>query len=89
MIVVPYENENGFVIKNLVNELKNEVKNIAIIIGPEGGFEDTEIQRLKASGAYIVTLGPRILRTETAGFVCASLLMYELGDMGGIGGGSI
>jgi 16S rRNA (uracil1498-N3)-methyltransferase len=89
LIVVPYENENGFGIKNLVNEVKNEVKNIAIIIGPEGGFEDTEIQRLKASGAYIVTLGPRILRTETAGFVCASLLMYELGDMGGIGGGSI
>ena len=83
LIVVPYENENGFGIKNLIGEIKDEVKNIAIIIGPEGGFADAEIQRLKASGAYIVTLGPRILRTETAGFVCASLLMYELGDMGG------
>jgi 16S rRNA (uracil1498-N3)-methyltransferase len=93
LIVVPYENENGFGIKNLIgevkNQAKNEVKNIAIIIGPEGGFEDAEIQRLKAAGAYIVTLGPRILRTETAGFVCASLLTYELGDMGGIGGGSV
>ncbi len=88
LIAVPYENETGFGIKNLINEVKHEVKNIAIIIGPEGGFEEEEIERLKASGAYIVTLGPRILRTETAGFVCASLLMYELGDMGGIGGGS-
>jgi 16S rRNA (uracil1498-N3)-methyltransferase len=89
LIVVPYENQTGFGIKNLINEVKHEVKNIAIIIGPEGGFEEEEIERLKASGAYIVTLGPRILRTETAGFVCASLLMYELGDMGGTGGGSI
>jgi 16S rRNA (uracil1498-N3)-methyltransferase len=89
LIVVPYENESGFGIKNLMTEIKHEVKNIAIIVGPEGGFEEEEIERLKASGAYIVTLGPRILRTETAGFVCTSLLLYELGDMGGIGGGSI
>ncbi|MCM0648830.1 16S rRNA (uracil(1498)-N(3))-methyltransferase [Clostridium swellfunianum] len=87
LIVVPYENETGFGVKNLINEVKHEVKDIAIIIGPEGGFEEDEIEKLKASGAYIVTLGPRILRTETAGFVCASLLMYELGDMGGFGGG--
>jgi 16S rRNA (uracil1498-N3)-methyltransferase len=89
LVVVPYENETGFGIKNLIAEIKKVVKSIAIIIGPEGGFEEEEIERLKASGAYIVTLGPRILRTETAGFVCASLLLYELGDMGGIGGGSI
>jgi 16S rRNA (uracil1498-N3)-methyltransferase len=89
LIVVPYENETGFGIKNLIPEIQDKVKDIAVVIGPEGGFEETEIDRLKDSGAYIVTLGPRILRTETAGFVCASLLMYELGDMGGIGGGSV
>lgn len=89
LVIVPYENETGFGIKNLIADIKKEVKNIAIIIGPEGGFEEEEIERFKALGAYIVTLGPRILRTETAGFVCASLLLYELGDMGGIGGGSI
>jgi 16S rRNA (uracil1498-N3)-methyltransferase len=89
LIVVPYENQTGFGIKNLTAQIKHTLRNIAIIIGPEGGFEEEEIERLKASGAYIVTLGPRILRTETAGFVCTSLLMYELGDMGGTGGGSI
>lgn len=86
LIVVPYENKEGYGIKNLVNNLdKNkQMKNIAIIVGPEGGFEEEEILKLEEIGAYIVTLGPRILRTETAGFVALSLLMYELGDLGGV-----
>lgn len=89
LIVVPYENESGFGIKNLAAVHKGEVKDVAIVIGPEGGFEEFEIEELKKAGAYIVTLGPRILRTETAGFVCTSLLMYEFGDLGGLRGGSI
>lgn len=85
LIVVPYENQKGEGIKYVVNEVKNkEIKDVAIIIGPEGGFEESEIQSFKDLGAYIVTLGPRILRTETAGFTALSLLMYELGDLGGI-----
>lgn len=85
LIVVPYENEDNFGIKKLMSNVKKEnVKKIAVVIGPEGGFEEKEIVILKNSGAEIVTLGPRILRTETAGFVCTSLLMYELGDIGGI-----
>lgn len=85
LVVVPYENATGFGIKNMVSKIKNtkEIKNIGIIIGPEGGFESEEIETLKAKGANIVTLGPRILRTETAGFTCLSLLQYELGDVGG------
>ena len=85
IVVVPYENAQGHGIRNLVNTLDNkcEVKNIAVMVGPEGGFEENEIEELKNLGAYIVTLGPRILRTETAGFVCGSLLQYELGDIGG------
>ena len=54
------------------------------MIGPEGGFEEVEIEALKNNGAKIVTLGNRILRTETAGFVAASLIQYELGDLGGV-----
>lgn len=84
LIVVPYENENGFGIKNMINNIdKDKIKKVGIIIGPEGGFEEEEIDVLKNMGAFIVTLGPRILRTETAGFVSASLIMYELGDLGG------
>lgn len=89
LIVVPYENEDGYGIKNLIAKTNREIKELAVIIGPEGGFEQSEIDRFKDIGAHIVTLGPRILRTETAGFVCVSLLMYELGDMGGLGGGLV
>lgn len=82
-IVVPYENEAGLGIKKMVSDLKHKAYNIAVIIGPEGGFEESEIDELSEMGAYIVTLGPRILRTETAGIVCSAILEYELGDMGG------
>lgn len=84
LVVVPYENQKGYGIKKLFNNVdKNKFRKVAIIIGPEGGFEDEEIEMLKKIGAEIVTLGPRILRTETAGFTCLSLIMYELGDVGG------
>lgn len=84
LIVVPYENAENYGIKQLIKNLNKEVKKVAVVIGPEGGFEEEEINRLKELGGNIVTLGPRILRTETAGFTCISLLMYELGDLGGI-----
>lgn len=84
LIVVPYENQENFGIRTMLREInKTGIKSIAVIIGPEGGFEEEEIIKLKSVGAYIVTLGPRILRTETAGLVTASILMYELGDLGG------
>lgn len=85
LILVPYENEENKGIKSAISEIKdNIIKNVGIIVGPEGGFEEDEIAKLKEIGAYIVTLGPRILRTETAGFVSSTIVMYELGDMGGI-----
>lgn len=85
LVVVPYENEEGYGIKKLVQNLgEKHINKVAIVIGPEGGFEESEIIKLKEIGAEIVTLGPRILRTETAGFTCLSLIMYELGDLGGI-----
>ena len=84
LVVVPYENATGYGIRNMMKEINSlNIRNIAIIIGPEGGFEEFEIENLRDKGAHIVTLGPRILRTETAGFTCASLLQYELGDVGG------
>lgn len=84
LVVIPYENATGYGIKSMVKTIDtSNVKTIGIMVGPEGGFEDTEIEALKSKGAHIVTLGPRILRTETAGFTCISLLQYELGDVGG------
>ncbi|MBU5591030.1 16S rRNA (uracil(1498)-N(3))-methyltransferase [Clostridium sp. MSJ-4] len=85
LVVVPYEDEVNLTIRDMVKSLDIEsIKNVAIIIGPEGGFEKEEIKELKEEGAKIVTLGPRILRTETAGFTATTLIQYELGDLGGI-----
>lgn len=89
IFLVPYENAENLGIKGVVSDLiKNgtikKIKKVGIMVGPEGGFEEEEINKLKDEGAYIVTLGSRILRTETAGFVATSLIQYELGDLGGI-----
>lgn len=85
LMVIPYENATGYGIRAMVNSIedKDSIKNVGIMVGPEGGFEESEIEALKEKGAHIVTLGPRILRTETAGFTCISLIQYELGDLGG------
>lgn len=81
LVLVAYENEEN---NGLKSELKNITKDskVAIIIGPEGGLEETEVEILKQNGAKIVTLGKRILRTETVAMVVTSILMYELGDLG-------
>lgn len=80
--VIPYEKENTTGLKQILKE-KTDVKNIAVIIGPEGGFSEKEIDMAEVEGAVPITLGPRILRTETAGFACLTMILYELGDMGG------
>ncbi|MFW6381661.1 MAG: 16S rRNA (uracil(1498)-N(3))-methyltransferase [Bacillota bacterium] len=59
------------------------IGNILLFVGPEGGFNKEEVYYLKHElGAIPVTLGPRILRTETAGIVGTALLLYEIGNMG-------
>ncbi len=80
LIIVPYENEENVGIKEVLKD--RSCKKINIIIGPEGGFESEEIDALKDIGANIVSLGPRILRTETAGLVTSAIVLYELGDFG-------
>lgn len=83
LIIVPYENKEGYGLKDVYKK-HPKVKNIAIIIGPEGGFSSKEIDFLEELGSEIVTLGKRILRTETAGFVSLSFIQFIYGDMGGI-----
>jgi len=86
IVLLAYENEEINTLKNEMQKLKNienkEIK-IGIIIGPEGGLEKEEVDVLKGNGAKVITLGKRILRTETVAFVLASIIMYELGDLGG------
>lgn len=80
LFIVPYENEENYSLKDVFSE-GNKYENVGILIGPEGGFTENEIKTLKESGAKIVTLGNRILRTETAGIVTSSIILYEQDDM--------
>jgi 16S rRNA (uracil1498-N3)-methyltransferase len=82
MVLMPYEKEKATGLKQLIKS-KNNIRKIAVFIGPEGGFSNEETFVAENNGAALVTLGPRILRTETAGFVTLAVTMYELGDMGG------
>lgn len=77
-IIVPYELEDTKILKDVLSEPK---QNYYIIIGPEGGFDMVEIEMFKEIGAHIVTLGKRILRTETAGVVAAAVVMYACNEM--------
>ena len=54
---------------------------VGLFVGPEGGFAPEEVAAATAAGARLVTLGPRVLRTETASPVLAALVLYELGDL--------
>mgnify|MGYP000917596713 CR=1 FL=1 len=81
-ILVPYEEEKSRSLREIFREEKRG--KIHIIIGPEGGFEPYEIDSLEKIGGEIVSLGPRILRTETAGLVAATVVLYEFGALGGI-----
>ena len=54
---------------------------IGLFVGPEGGFDPEEVELCLEAGAQPVTLGPRVLRTETAALVGAALILYELGDL--------
>ncbi|MCG0277561.1 MAG: 16S rRNA (uracil(1498)-N(3))-methyltransferase [Thermanaeromonas sp.] len=55
---------------------------VALIVGPEGGLSKKEVELACKAGGIPVHLGPRILRTETAGLTCLAIVMYELGDLG-------
>ncbi|MBT9133991.1 MAG: Ribosomal RNA small subunit methyltransferase E [Firmicutes bacterium] len=59
------------------------IGSVVCLVGPEGGLSRDEVDRAHAYGFIPVTLGPRILRTETAALALLSTVMYELGDMGG------
>ena len=77
LIIVPYENEENLYIKNIFKSLTVRPKKILYVIGPEGGFEEKEIENLKNNGAKIVSLGKRILRAETAAIVTGGVIINE------------
>ena len=76
-IIVAYENEKDNTLKSELKKLNSENLKIGIVIGPEGGFEESDVNILRENGARIVTLGNRILRTETVALNVLSIVMYE------------
>ncbi|MEF2964740.1 16S rRNA (uracil(1498)-N(3))-methyltransferase [Paenibacillus sp. M1] len=89
LICLCYEKENGRqlrdVLKPFVDKLApGQACRVAVIVGPEGGFSESEVAEAEAAGAVSVGLGRRILRTETAAMAALTCIMYESGEMGGI-----
>lgn len=78
MLLVPYENARGMEAAREALALVKPGMDIGILIGPEGGFDQAEIEMLQKSGARTMSLGRRILRTETAGLSALTLCMYQL-----------
>ena len=79
LALMAYEKENQ---RNLREQIQGyEGKTIGILIGPEGGFSKEEVMEAQKAGIGAITLGPRILRSETASLALLSNILYELGEM--------
>ena len=83
LALLPHAAEGGLSIGSLPGRA-GDYGSIAIMVGPEGGFDDDEVNRAVQKGIHVVRMGPRILRTETAGMTAAAILMYRFGDLGGL-----
>lgn len=83
IVIMAYEEERETSIKEILTSLPHGKKlKIAVIVGPEGGISKDEVELLsKLHNIKVVTLGKRILRTETAPLVLASVIMYEFDEM--------
>ncbi len=78
VVLIPYELAKGMnETKKIISEIKPG-QSVGIFIGPEGGFEKEEVELAIGNGAKAITLGKRILRTETAGLTTLSVLMFHL-----------
>lgn len=84
IVLLAYELEEKNYIKNELQKLKKQKEKykIAVIIGPEGGIEQEEVDIMESNGAKVISLGKRILRTETVALQVSSIIMYELENGG-------
>jgi len=79
--LIPWEEERERNLREVLQDIPKS-KELNLFIGPEGGFAEEEIIAARNRGIVPVSLGPRILRAETAGLAAASAILYELGDLG-------
>lgn len=78
LMLLPYENELGMRSTKAALEKIKLGMSIGILIGPEGGFDENEVSLAKAAGAHIISLGERILRTETAAITACAMCMLHI-----------
>lgn len=81
LALLPWEEEGQAGLKAALQPC-SAGREVWLFVGPEGGFTAGEVERARQAGCRTVTLGPRILRTETAAIAALALVMYELGDLG-------
>lgn len=79
--IIAYECEDRLGLKTALQSCDN-LQELLLIIGPEGGISEFELELARKNGAVPVSLGKRILRAETAGVVALSAILYETGDLG-------
>ena len=77
-VLMAYEGERH---RQLKAALSGGAQTVSLFVGPEGGYDPSEAALAEAAGARLITLGPRVLRTETASPLLAALVLYELGDL--------
>ena len=82
VILMLYEGKTPLCLREALQ--KAPATTYLLLIGPEGGFSQAEVDFCQQRGADCVTLGPRILRTETASLAAISIILYECGDLGGV-----
>jgi 16S rRNA (uracil1498-N3)-methyltransferase len=80
--LLPYESARGVGLTEYLRGMDRRPAEVSLFIGPEGGFEPSEVELARAEGAVVVTMGHRVLRSETAGIVASALVLDALGEMG-------
>lgn len=75
-VLFPWELANRTPLREMLPALLSNARRVLVLIGPEGGFSHTEAESARAAGAHLVSLGSRILRTETAGLVALAVIAY-------------
>ncbi len=81
LFLLSWEEERSASLRSVLREFGGGLPSVGVLIGPEGGLAAEEVEAAVAAGARVVTLGPRLLRTETAGLVVTAAVLYELGGL--------
>jgi 16S rRNA (uracil1498-N3)-methyltransferase len=81
LTLLPWEEEKERSLRSALQATERPPFSINLFVGPEGGFTAQELAQAQSYGALPITLGPRILRAETAGLVAAAVILHELGDL--------